>query len=105
MFPNESPQYRTARNKLLNAEVALRRQTENVAAMRRALPEGGEVPEDYVFHDEKGAVRMSGLFQRGDTLVAYSFMYGPQMERPCPMCTAVIDGLNGNAVHIGQRVN
>ena len=105
MFPKESKQYRAARKKLLDAEVALRRQTEEVAAMRRALPDGGEVAEDYVFHHEKGAVRLSELFQRGDTLVAYSFMYGPKMEKPCPMCTAVIDGLNGNAVHIGQRVS
>jgi predicted dithiol-disulfide oxidoreductase (DUF899 family) len=48
-FPNESAEYRTARNELLNAEIALRRQTEAVAAMRRALPIGGEIKEDYAF--------------------------------------------------------
>ena len=48
-FPSESPQYRRARNALLEQEMELRRQVERVAAQRRALPPGGEIPEDYVF--------------------------------------------------------
>jgi predicted dithiol-disulfide oxidoreductase (DUF899 family) len=48
-FPNESPAYRAARNKLLQREVALRRKMEAVAAAIRALPPGGAVPEDYDF--------------------------------------------------------
>ena len=66
-FPNESAEYREARNALLDAEIALRRQTEAVAEMRRALPPGGEVPEDFVF-ERIGAdfrpesVRLSELF-------------------------------------------
>jgi predicted dithiol-disulfide oxidoreductase (DUF899 family) len=43
-FPGESPEYRTARDRLLEAEAELRRQTEAVAALRRALPSGGVVP-------------------------------------------------------------
>ena len=58
-----------------------------------------------MFDGERGKVRLSQLFERGDTLVAYSFMYGPKMQRACPMCTAMLDGLNGNAQHIGQRTN
>ena len=46
-FPNESPKYRAARNALLEREVALRRQMEAVAVELRALPPGGDVPEDY----------------------------------------------------------
>src|SRR3546814_11312735 len=48
-FPNESAEYRSARIALLDAEIALRRQIEAVAAQRRALPPGGYVPEDYSF--------------------------------------------------------
>jgi len=48
-FPNETPEYRDARDALLREEVELRRKLEAVAARRRALPLGGEVPEDYVF--------------------------------------------------------
>lgn len=39
-FPNESSEYRTARDKLLQREVALRREMESVAAEIRALPPG-----------------------------------------------------------------
>jgi predicted dithiol-disulfide oxidoreductase (DUF899 family) len=104
-FPNETKQYRTARKKLLDAELALRRQVEKVAALRRKLPSGGEVPQDYVFTSEQGPVRLSQLFERGNTLVAYSFMYSPQMKNACPMCTSFLDGLDGNAQHVAQRTN
>jgi predicted dithiol-disulfide oxidoreductase (DUF899 family) len=104
-FPNEDRKYRAARDKLLAAELALRRQIEKVAATRRKLPPGGQMAEDYLFDSESGSVRFSELFRNGNTLVAYSFMYGPRMERACPMCTAMLDGLNGNAQHIAQRTN
>ena len=104
-FPNESPAYRAARDRLLQHELDLRRQIEQVAAQRRELPPGGELPEDYVFDGTGGKVRLSQLFGKGDTLVAYSFMFGPGMERPCPMCTSIVDGLEGNAVHLAQRVD
>ena len=114
-FPNESDEYGDARAELLKAEIDLRRRTEEVAALRRRLPLGGAVAEDYVF--EEGPrdlrapeavkkVRLSQLFEPGkDTLVVYSFMYGPQMEKPCPMCTSMLDGLDGQAPHVTQRVN
>lgn len=114
-FPGETPEYREARDKLLQAEMALRRQLEDVAALRRQLPLGGPVPEDYVF--EEGAadlndsqtvkrVRMSELFDPGkDTLIVYSYMFGPNMKAPCTSCTSILDGLNGTALHARQRVN
>ena len=42
-FPNESAEYRRAREQLLAEEIELRRHIERVAALRRALPPGGEV--------------------------------------------------------------
>lgn len=86
-FPGESDSYRSARNELLDAEIELRRQVEAVAAKRRKLPMGGELPKDYVFdHADGRKVKMSELFRDGkDTLIIYSFMFGPQMEQPCPL--------------------
>lgn len=110
-FPGESEAYRSARNELLQAEAELREQIERVAEKRRQLPLGGRVGEDYVFEsrssgEDKSAVRLSELFLPGkDTLLVYNFMYGPAMENPCPMCTAIIDGLNVNARHVRQRAN
>ena len=59
-FPGESAAYRAARDKLLDAEIELRRATESVAAQRRALPPGGEIPEDYVFEEIAGVGAESG---------------------------------------------
>lgn len=104
-FPAETDEYRRARNELLRAELELRRRTEEVAAMRRELPVGGAVPQDYPFVAiDGGTVRLSELFGGKDTLVLYNFMYGPDAAKSCPMCTSFLDGLNGNAVHIEQRV-
>ncbi len=109
-FPNESAAYRGARNALLDAEIALRAQIETVAALRRALPPGGELKEDYVF-ERIGAnamperVKLSELFGPHDTLLLYSFMFGPERESPCPGCTHLLDGMDGAARHIGQRAS
>lgn len=104
-FPGETPEYRTARDRLLKAEMELRRQTEAVAAMRRELPPGGEAGE-YVFEGEDGPVALADLFAPGqDTLVVYSFMYGPEIERACPACTSILDSLDGAAPHLAQRVS
>jgi len=107
MFPNEARPYRAARGRLLRAEMALRRQIEKVAAMRRKLPIGGKVPQDYAFEEGEPPrkVKLSELFGERDTLVAYSFMYGPRMQKACPMCTSMLDSLNGNARYIAQRVS
>jgi predicted dithiol-disulfide oxidoreductase (DUF899 family) len=104
-FPNESKTYRSVRNRVLAAEKALRKKAEAVAALRRKLPQGGQVPEDYVFDEVGRRTRLSELFVHGDTLIAYSYMYGPKMAAPCPMCTSMLDALEGNAQHIAQRTN
>ncbi len=105
-FPGENSAYRQARDELLAAELDLRRQVEAVAAKRRALPLGGPVPQDYVFDSASGQIRLSELFADGkDSLVIYSFMYAPDDAAPCPMCTAMLDSLNGSAPHIRQQVN
>jgi predicted dithiol-disulfide oxidoreductase (DUF899 family) len=121
-FPNESPEYRTARNALLQHEIALRRHMEAIAAELRALPPGGAVPEDYVFdaigpNGEPEKLKMSELFRGGDTLMVYHYMFprhsrderpGPTRgamaevplgEGPCPSCTAMVDMWEGTMPH------
>jgi len=112
-FPNESAEYRAAREELLHAEMELRRKLEEVAALRRQLPLGGPVKEDYVFAeggadlddlDSERQVRLSELFREGkDTLLLYSYMFGPAMKSPCSSCTSILDGLNGSMPHVRQR--
>jgi len=109
-FPNESAAYRRARNALLEAEIALRRQTETVAEMRRALPPGGEVQQDYVFERiganlRPEAVKLSELFGEHKTLLLYSYMFGPERDLPCPGCTHLLDCIDGAARHVPQRAS
>src|SRR3954470_13364533 len=126
-FPGESPEYRAARDRLLEQEIELRRAMEAVAAARRTLPPGGAVRENYVFSGA-GAdgtptdVRLSELFAPGkDSLVIYSFMFPrdpgddrpgpasgqtallPLAEGPCPSCVAFLDQLDGARGPAPQR--
>jgi len=103
-FPNESAEYRKARNALLVEEIELRRHLERVAAQRRALPQGGEILQDFALVSEPGPIHFSDLFRDKDTLLVYSMMFGPQREAPCPMCTSFITTWNGTAVNLRERV-
>jgi predicted dithiol-disulfide oxidoreductase (DUF899 family) len=103
-FPNESDEYRRAREALLAEEIELRRHIERVAEQRRALPPGGEVSPDYRFQGEHGPARFADLFGDKQTLVIYSYMFGPQRERPCPMCTSLLSAWDGEARDVEQRI-
>src|SRR6201999_1799679 len=116
-----SAEYRTARNALLDAEIALRRQLEAVAAMRRGLPPGGAVPQDFVFARGGGRlaevvvvngsggqaraepVKLSELFGDYPSILLYSFMYGPERDEPCNGCTHTLDGWDGSVYHADRR--
>jgi predicted dithiol-disulfide oxidoreductase (DUF899 family) len=105
-FPNESADYRKARTALLAEEIELRRHIERVAEQRRALPPGGEVKGDYQFQREDGSkTDFAGLFGDKQTLAVYSYMFGPERERPCPMCTNLLGAWEGNAADLDQRLS
>lgn len=109
-FPNESKEYRIARNQLLIAEKDLRKQIETVAVQRRKLAKGGKVKEDYVFDEMvNGKVKqtkLSELFAKSKTsLIIYSMMFHPNDDKPCPMCNSIVDGLDGQSPHVNDRVN
>ncbi|WP_419807167.1 DUF899 family protein [Terriglobus sp.] len=72
--------------------------------MRRALPLGGQVPQDFVFEGPNGTVTLDQLFGEKDTLILYSFMFGPQREAPCPMCTSTVAGWQTKVQDLQQRV-
>ena len=112
---NESADYLAKREELRLAEIELMRQREHVAELRRRLPPGAPVA-DYTFEEGPASlddgdsptrmVRLSELFTLPDrALVIYHLMYGKKQMKPCPMCTAWIDGYNGIADHLAQNLN
>ncbi len=106
-FPNESDEYRQTRNTLLQAEIELRANVEEVAALRRTLPLGGKLTEDFEFRDlDNKSVLLSELFHAGkNSLLIYSYMFGPDDETPCPACTSILDNLEGTVLHLSQVAN
>ncbi len=77
-----------------------------VAKQRQALPDGPVIAKDYGFKDVEGTEQsLLDLFGVHDTLVTYSWMYGPQRERPCPMCTNWLGSVDGNAQDVAQRAS
>ena len=103
-FPNESIEYRRAREALLAEEIELRRHIERVAEQRRKLPPGGEVTKTYTFEGESGKVTLPDLFGDKQTLVIYNYMFGPQREKPCPSCTSFMSTWETKLPDIEQRI-
>lgn len=100
----ESEDYARARTALLAEEIALQRHIDRVAEQRRQLPDGPVIGTDYRFIDMNGEeVGLVDLFGEHETLVVYFWMYGPERERPCPMCTNLLGPLDANASDIMQR--
>jgi predicted dithiol-disulfide oxidoreductase (DUF899 family) len=112
---NESADYIAKREELRLAELELMGHRERVADLRRRRPKGAIV-QDYIFEEgpaslEAGdtptrTVCLGDLFTAPDrSLVIYHFMYGKRQTNPCPMCTLLIDSLNGSAHHVAQNVD
>jgi predicted dithiol-disulfide oxidoreductase (DUF899 family) len=107
-YPNESREYRDARDQLLDDEQQLIDKVKSVAAKRRQLPLGGKLKEDYVFqwaNDGKVGkrVKFSELFGDKDTLLIYSFMFGPNWDKPCPSCTSLVDGFDRSSYQVTRH--
>jgi len=107
-YPNETEQYRKARQALLEEERRLVEKVKSVAEKRRALPLGGKLKEDYIFSGASNEtlgkdIRFSDLFGDKNTLLLYSFMYGDSWDKPCPSCTSLVDGFDRVANSVGQN--
>jgi predicted dithiol-disulfide oxidoreductase (DUF899 family) len=112
---NESSEYLNEREQLRLAEIELMRQREHVAELRRQLPPGAPL-QDYQFEEGPRdlntgdapvhAVKLSELFTKPNrSLIIYHLMYGKRQTKPCPMCTAWLDGANGVAHHLAQNLD
>jgi predicted dithiol-disulfide oxidoreductase (DUF899 family) len=93
---------------LLKDEQELVDKVKAVAAKRRQLPPGGQLKEDYVFHWANDGrvgerVKFSELFGDKNTLLLYSFRYGPNWDNPCPSCTSLVDGFDRSSYQVTRH--
>lgn len=107
-FPNESDEYRAARDELLELEKDLRARVDAVAAKRRELPLGGRLKEDYRFEHvgEDGEVQevaFEELFGEHDSLLLYTMMFGADWDAPCPSCTSIVDAIDASCVPVSSH--
>ena len=100
-FPGASAEYNAARTALLADEIEFRRSMTRLTERRRALPPGPVISKNYRFKDEQAfEVGLIDLFGDKTTLVTYFWMYGPQRQRPCPMCTNWLGAVTVSYTHL-----
>jgi predicted dithiol-disulfide oxidoreductase (DUF899 family) len=95
-------QWLATRLKLLDAEKALTRQSDELAQRRQELP-WVRVDRDYRFDTEEGKASLADLFRGRSQLLVYHFMFGPDYKAGCISCSSIADGFNGIAVHLANH--
>lgn len=92
-------EWQAARDELLAREKELTRRSDELARERRELP-WVPIEKDYTFETEAGTKTLAGLFDGRSQLVVYNFMFGPEYEAGCPVCSSIADSFNGVVDHL-----
>jgi predicted dithiol-disulfide oxidoreductase (DUF899 family) len=91
-----------ARGQLLSREKEHTRLADELAKQRRELP-WVAVDKEYSFDTEDGPKTLGELFDGRSQLVIYHFMFGPDYEAGCPVCSSIADSFDGVLRHLGAR--
>ncbi|NJD62152.1 MAG: DUF899 domain-containing protein [Deltaproteobacteria bacterium] len=91
-----------ARLELLKAEKELTRRSDELARRRQELP-WVRVEKAYRFETDEGSASLADLFRGRSQLLVYHFMFGPDYEAGCPVCSSIADGFDGIAVHLANH--
>src|SRR5437764_8944926 len=92
-------QWQAERDELLKEEKELTRRGDELARKRRELP-WVRVEQDYRFETVNGSQSLADLFAGRSQLLVYHFMFGPDYEAGCPVCSSIADNLDPHAVHL-----
>jgi predicted dithiol-disulfide oxidoreductase (DUF899 family) len=95
-------EWQAARDALLAEEKQLTRHNDELARKRRELP-WVPVEKEYSFETADGTKALAELFGGRAQLLIYHFMFGPEYEAGCPVCSSIADNLNPNAIHLAAR--
>ncbi len=91
-----------ARGELLVSEKEHTRLGDELARRRRELP-WVRVDKSYRFQTEDGPKTLAELFEGRSQLAVYHFMFGPDYDAGCPVCSSIADSFNGVLIHLGAR--
>ena len=92
-------EWQAARDELLEAEKELTRRGDELAEKRRELP-WVPVEKDFRFETTTGTESLVDLFEGRSQMLVYHFMFGPDYEAGCTVCSSIADNLNANALHL-----
>ncbi len=92
-------QWEAARAELLTREKELTRMSDELAQQRLELP-WLLVEKQYTFQTVDGIKTLAELFDGRSQLVVYHFMFGPEFEAGCPVCSSIADSFNGVLAHL-----
>ena len=95
-------EWQAARDELLAEEKELTRRSDELARKRRELP-WVPVEKEYSFETADGTRPLPELFDGRPQLLVYHFMFGPEYEAGCPVCSSIADNLNANLPHLRAR--
>jgi predicted dithiol-disulfide oxidoreductase (DUF899 family) len=91
-----------ARDALLVKEKELTRRNDQLTVERQELP-WVPVGKEYRFDTDNGSKTLTELFDGRDQLLTYHFMFGPDFEAGCPVCSSIADSVNGVVPHLNAR--
>jgi predicted dithiol-disulfide oxidoreductase (DUF899 family) len=94
--------WNAARNELLSLEKEHTRRGDELARLRADLP-WVRIEKDYTFQTADGPRTLAELFDGRSQLVVYNFMFGPEYEAGCPVCSSIADSFNGVVEHLKAR--
>jgi predicted dithiol-disulfide oxidoreductase (DUF899 family) len=91
-----------ASKELLEREKELTRRSDEVTKQRMELP-WVRIEKEYEFATDEGTKTLAELFDGRSQLLMYHFMFGPEYEAGCPVCSSGADMYNGAVPHLNAR--
>jgi predicted dithiol-disulfide oxidoreductase (DUF899 family) len=95
-------EWAAARDTLLTLEKEHTRRGDELANLRQNLP-WVRIGKDYLFNTAAGPQTLADMFDGRSQLVVYSFMFGPDYQAGCPVCSSIADSFNGVLEHLRAR--
>jgi predicted dithiol-disulfide oxidoreductase (DUF899 family) len=95
-------EWQEARDALLAREKEMTRLNDELARERLELP-WVPIEKDYSFATDEGTKTLAELFDGRSQLLVYHFMFGPEYEAGCSVCSSSADGFDAVVPHLNAK--